>query len=137
MQAAAKPALIAACLLAPAIMAALPLSACGNNISGNAPAVIALIGALGHGGRLCQTLVTAGRLGGAIDRDRSSAPPPMVKPSDQPLGAILSCVRRSKSLASWRSCNCNSGSPKARFTIRPRLTAGRASIFSAQAITFL
>jgi hypothetical protein len=46
--------------------------------------------------------------------------------------ATLSCVIVSKSLASWRSCNCSEGSPKARFTIRPRLTAGRSPIASAQ-----
>src|ERR1700689_3214802 len=28
-----------------------------------------------------------------------------------------------KSLASWRSCNCSSGGPLVRLTIRPRLTA--------------
>jgi hypothetical protein len=46
--------------------------------------------------------------------------------------ATLSCVIVSKSLASWRSCNCSEGSPKARFTTRPRATAGRLPIASAQ-----
>jgi hypothetical protein len=49
----------------------------------------------------------------------------------------LSCVFVSKSDASWRSCNCIAGSPCSRLTIRPRRTASRASICSAQRITFL
>ena len=49
-----------------------------------------------------------------------------------PRAATLSWVMVSKSLASWRSCNCSEGSPEARFTIRPRLTAGRPPIASAQ-----
>jgi hypothetical protein len=44
----------------------------------------------------------------------------------------LSCVRVSKSVAAWRSCNCSEGSPKARLTIRPRCTAGRSPIVLAQ-----
>ena len=49
----------------------------------------------------------------------------------------LSCVFVSKSLASWRSCNWLEGSPEVRLTIRPRLTAGRTAIVSAQRRTFL
>ena len=41
------------------------------------------------------------------------------------LGASLSCVFVSKSLASWRSCNCMAGSPLTRLTMRPLRTAGR------------
>ena len=44
----------------------------------------------------------------------------------------LSCVRSSKSLASWRSRSWPAGSPLVRFTMRPRTTAGRARIVSAQ-----
>src|SRR4051812_36871604 len=51
--------------------------------------------------------------------------------------ASLSCVFVSKSLASWRSCSCSEGSPAVRLTIRPRLTAGRAWIWSAQRLTCL
>ena len=36
----------------------------------------------------------------------------------------------SKSLASWRSCNCSDSDPAARLTMRPRLTAGLAAIMS-------
>ena len=43
-----------------------------------------------------------------------------------PRAPILSCVLVSKSLASWRSCNCSSGGPLVRLTIRPRLTAARS-----------
>ncbi len=51
--------------------------------------------------------------------------------------ASLSCVLVSKSLASWRSCNWLDGSPDIRLTIRPRFTAGRSKIASAQRWTFL
>ena len=47
----------------------------------------------------------------------------------------LSCVFVSKSLASWRSCSCRAGSPTARLTIRPRLTAGRSAIAFVQRTT--
>ena len=50
--------------------------------------------------------------------------------------AILSCVLVSKSLASWRSRSCSDGSPLVRLTMRPRLTAGRARMASAQRCTF-
>jgi hypothetical protein len=49
----------------------------------------------------------------------------------------LSCVLVSKSLASWRSCNCSSGGPLVRLTIRPRLTAGRSPISFVQRVRFL
>ena len=55
----------------------------------------------------------------------------------QLVAATLSCVFVSKSLASCRSCNWLDGSPCIRFTIRPRCTAGRAPIASAQRWTFL
>ena len=42
-----------------------------------------------------------------------------------------------KSLASWRSGSWLSGSPQARLTMRPRLTAGRLAIWSVQRMTFL
>jgi uncharacterized protein with von Willebrand factor type A (vWA) domain len=51
--------------------------------------------------------------------------------------ASLSCVLVSKSLASWRSCNWLDGSPVTRLTIRPRWTAGRLPIASAQRWRFL
>ena len=51
------------------------------------------------------------------------------------VGSSLSCVRVSKSEASWRSWSCVSGSPNTRLTIRPRATAGRASIALAQRMT--
>ena len=56
--------------------------------------------------------------------------------SIQPAAGSLSCVRVSKSLASWRSCNWLEGSPETRLTMRPRLTAGRSWILSAQRCTF-
>jgi hypothetical protein len=44
----------------------------------------------------------------------------------------------SKSLASWRSCNwARRDRPERRLTMRPRFTAGRSSIASAQRWTFL
>ena len=43
----------------------------------------------------------------------------------------------SKSAAEWRSFNCSCGSPQVRLTLRPRITAGRASIRLAQARTCL
>ena len=43
----------------------------------------------------------------------------------------------SKSAAEWRSGICSSTGPQLRLTIRPRITAGRASIRSAQATTWL
>lgn len=49
--------------------------------------------------------------------------------------ARLSSVMVSKSSAEWRSCNCMAGSPKVRLTMRPRCTAGRASIRLAQSRT--
>jgi hypothetical protein len=49
-----------------------------------------------------------------------------------PAAATLSCVLVSKSLASCRSRSWLAGSPKMRFTIRPRFTAGRAATASAQ-----
>lgn len=49
----------------------------------------------------------------------------------------LSWVRSSKSVRSWRSGNCDSGLPQVRFTIRPRLTAGRPPISLAQRITLV
>src|SRR5215813_9018161 len=54
-----------------------------------------------------------------------------------PRASILSCVFVAKSLASWRSCNCSSGGPLARLTIRPRLTAGRSPISFVQRVRFL
>src|SRR5437764_8446875 len=53
------------------------------------------------------------------------------------LAASLSCVFVSKSLASCRSSSCSDGSPAVRLTMRPRLTAGRAQIWSVQRCTFL
>lgn len=47
----------------------------------------------------------------------------------------LSSVCKSKSEASWRSCNCPSSGPHVRFTIRPRCTADRAAIASAHRVT--
>jgi hypothetical protein len=44
------------------------------------------------------------------------------------VGATLSCVFVSKSLASWRSCSWLAGSPCTRLTMRPRRTAGRCAI---------
>lgn len=55
--------------------------------------------------------------------------------SAQAPGCSLSCVRVSKSPASWRSCSWLSGAPQVRFTMRPRCTAGRAAISSAQRMT--
>jgi hypothetical protein len=52
-------------------------------------------------------------------------------------GSSLSWVLRSKSLASWRSCSWLARSPLVLFTIRPRFTAGRAAIASAQRKTCL
>src|SRR5271167_2639992 len=49
----------------------------------------------------------------------------------------LSWVLFSKSLASWRSWSCFDGSPLVRLTTRPRFTAGRARMVSAQRWTFL
>ena len=51
--------------------------------------------------------------------------------------ASLSCVLVSKSLASWRSCSWLAGLPSTRLTMRPRLTAGRAPISSAQRCTWV
>ena len=51
--------------------------------------------------------------------------------------AILSWVLSSKSLASCRSRSWLAGSPCMRLTMRPRFTAGRAPIVSAQRWTFL
>ena len=51
-----------------------------------------------------------------------------------PPAPTLSCVLVSKSLASWRSCNCSSSRPLVRLTIRPRLTAGRSPISFVQRI---
>lgn len=42
-----------------------------------------------------------------------------------------------RSDASCRSGTCSSGSPKVRLTLRPRITAGRAAMSSAQRLTFL
>jgi hypothetical protein len=50
---------------------------------------------------------------------------------------VLSWVRVSKSLASWRSCSCSSSGPLVRLTIRPRLTAGRPPISFVQRVRFL
>ena len=46
--------------------------------------------------------------------------------------STLSCVAVSKSSASWRSRSCPDSSPLVLLTMRPRLTAGRASSMSAQ-----
>lgn len=43
----------------------------------------------------------------------------------------------SKSAAEWRSGSCSQGSPQLRLTLRPRVTAGRASMRFAQASTCL
>ena len=48
----------------------------------------------------------------------------------------LSWVLVSKSLASWRSRSCSDGSPLMRLTMRPRFTAGRSRMASAQRCTF-
>ena len=92
--------------------------------------------------------------GGETDRSRDTAPlldftvekkaanaavlsvDPLVR-GGSVAAATLSCVFVSKSLASCRSCNWPDGSPCSRLTIRPRLTAGRAWIGSAQRTTFL
>ncbi len=42
-----------------------------------------------------------------------------------PRAPILSCVLVSKSLASRRSCNCSSGGPLVRLTMRPAVKRGR------------
>ena len=42
-----------------------------------------------------------------------------------------------KSAAEWRSGSCSQGSPQLRLTLRPRITAGRASMRFAQASTCL
>jgi len=57
------------------------------------------------------------------------------RPVRQLCGSNLSCVRVSKSPASWRSCSWLWGSPQVRFTMRPRLTAGRLAIVSAHRLT--
>lgn len=51
--------------------------------------------------------------------------------------SILSWVLVSKSAASWRSRSCSDGAPAMRLTIRPRFTAGRARMASAQRCTCL
>ena len=51
--------------------------------------------------------------------------------------ATLSCVLVSKSFSACRSRSWLAGSPKIRFTIRPRCTAGRLAIASVQRWTFL
>ena len=51
--------------------------------------------------------------------------------------ASLSCVRVSKSLASWRSWSWLARSPRVRLTMRPRATPGRASSCSAQRRTWV
>lgn len=68
---------------------------------------------------------------------RPAKAPAAILPLCQPQPPILSCVLVSKSPASWRSCSCNSRSPLILFTIRPRLTAGRASIRCAQSMTWV
>mmetsp|Transcript_1028 Transcript_1028/g.2630 ORF Transcript_1028/g.2630 Transcript_1028/m.2630 type:complete len:258 (-) Transcript_1028:1078-1851(-) len=56
---------------------------------------------------------------------------------DHGWAASLSWVRVSKSRASCRSCSWLAGSPKVRLTIRPRCTAGRCAISSAQRLTWV
>lgn len=58
-----------------------------------------------------------------VERDHQEAP-------------SLSWVFVSKSAPSWRSCSWLDGWPKVRFTMRPRLTAGRSAIWSVQRSTF-
>ena len=41
----------------------------------------------------------------------------------------------SKSAAEWRSGSCSQGSPQLRLTLRPRITAGRASMRFAHSMT--
>ncbi len=53
----------------------------------------------------------------------------------QPSACSLSWVLVSKSLASWRSHSWFAGSPDVLLTMRPRLTAGRSPILSAQRCT--
>ncbi len=86
-------------------------------------------------------LLDAGRLagaaGGLLARSCRAAPRYSLRDNQDFVASILSCVFVSKSLASCRSCSCSDGSPITRLTMRPRLTAGRARIASAQRITFL
>ena len=66
------------------------------------------------------------RRDGPVPLGQGQATHGAIHASDHSAGSSLSCVRNSKSEASWRSCSCVAGSPAVRFTIRPRLTAGRA-----------
>ncbi len=88
----------------------------------------------GHG-REDRPVAAKSRLGapGDIGRLQQSdfASRPLI-PVGQPAELRLSSVMVSKSLALWRSRSWLAGSPKLRFTMRPRLTAGRSAISFAQ-----